>query len=168
MFNNKSLSAQTMNKSNGFTLIEVLISLVVLSLGLLGLAALQASSLRSNQGAYYRSQAAQFAYNIADRMRANVVEASKGATSKYITTDVDDAVAKSVCTTLNGNCSSANMAENDLYESYENLVLELPLVQADILFDATDNVFTVTLQWDENRDGVVDALDHTFLTSFKL
>ena len=94
MFNNKSLSAQTMNKSNGFTLIEVLISLVVLSLGLLGLAALQASSLRSNQGAYYRSQAAQFAYNIADRMRANVVEASKGATSKYITTDVDDAVAQ--------------------------------------------------------------------------
>jgi type IV pilus assembly protein PilV len=168
MFNEKRLSAQTMKKSNGFTLIEVLISLVVLSLGLLGLAALQASSLKSNQGAYYRSQAAQFAYNIADRMRANVAEAKKGATSKYITTVVADAAAKSVCTTVNGNCSSANMAENDLYEWYDNLAAELPMAEASILFDATDNVFTVSIQWDDYRDGTLDPLDYTYLTSFKL
>jgi type IV pilus assembly protein PilV len=157
-----------MKKVDGFTLIEVLISLVVLSLGLLGLAALQATSLRANQGAYYRGQAAQFAYNIADRMRANKVEAIKGATSIYMTIDAPDAVAKSACTTVNGICSPANMAENDLFEWYESLTLELPLAQSDLLFDATDSVFTATIQWDDNRDGTVNAFDHIFQTSFKL
>ena len=60
-----------MNKNAGFTLIEVLIAMLVLAVGLLGLAGLQATSLRNNQSAYNRSQATQLAYDIADRMRAN-------------------------------------------------------------------------------------------------
>jgi type IV pilus assembly protein PilV len=55
----------------GFTLLEVLIALVVLSIGLLGIAALQGVGLRSSQGAYLTSQASLLAYDIADRIRAN-------------------------------------------------------------------------------------------------
>jgi len=55
----------------GTTLVETLVALVVLSVGLLGIAALQMTSLRNNRGAHLRSQAQVLAYDIADRMRAN-------------------------------------------------------------------------------------------------
>ena len=55
----------------GFTLIEVLIAVLVLSIGLLGLASLQAASLKNNYGAYMRSQASILANDMADRIRSN-------------------------------------------------------------------------------------------------
>ncbi|MFC1774181.1 type IV pilus modification protein PilV [Pseudomonadota bacterium] len=63
----KSLAA----RSHGFTLIEVMIAVLVLSLGLLGLAGLQATSLKANASAATRGQATLLAYDIIDRMRAN-------------------------------------------------------------------------------------------------
>jgi type IV pilus assembly protein PilV len=67
-----------MKTSRGFTLIEVLVALVVLSIGLLGVAALQLSSLRMNGSAASRSQATLLAYDVADRMRANKAAALAG------------------------------------------------------------------------------------------
>ena len=55
----------------GFTLLEVLIALVILSIGLLGIAALQGVGIRSSHGAYLTSQAGLLAYDMADRIRAN-------------------------------------------------------------------------------------------------
>jgi type IV pilus assembly protein PilV len=55
----------------GMTLVEVLVTMVLLSVGLLGVAALQVSSLKSNQESYVRSQAAMLAADMLDRMRAN-------------------------------------------------------------------------------------------------
>lgn len=55
----------------GVTLLEVLIAVLVLAVGLLGLAALQARALQENQGAYQRTQASILAYDMLDRMRAN-------------------------------------------------------------------------------------------------
>jgi type IV pilus assembly protein PilV len=55
----------------GFTLLEILIALVVLSIGLLGIAALQGVGLRTSHGAQLTSQASVLAYDIADRIRAN-------------------------------------------------------------------------------------------------
>jgi type IV pilus assembly protein PilV len=60
------------NRSLGFTLIEVLISMILLAIGLLGLASLQAMALRDNQDAYYYQQATLLAYEMQDRIRANV------------------------------------------------------------------------------------------------
>jgi type IV pilus assembly protein PilV len=62
----------------GFTLLEILVAIVVLSLGLLGLAGLQAVSLRNNQAAYYRGIASQQAYDMADRIRANLAGVRAG------------------------------------------------------------------------------------------
>jgi type IV pilus assembly protein PilV len=64
--------------ARGFSMLEVLIALVVTSIGLLGLAALQATSLRLNHGSFLRSQATLYAHDIADRMRANRVAALDG------------------------------------------------------------------------------------------
>jgi type IV pilus assembly protein PilV len=64
-------SMRTNKLARGTTLIETLVALLVLSIGLLGVAGLQMSSLQNNRGAHMRSQAQVLAYDIADRMRAN-------------------------------------------------------------------------------------------------
>jgi type IV pilus assembly protein PilV len=53
------------------TLVEVLVTLVLISVGLLGVAALQLTTLKNNQESYVRSQAAMLAADILDRMRSN-------------------------------------------------------------------------------------------------
>jgi len=56
---------------SGFSLLEVLITIVIVSVGLLGMAALQAFSLKANQSANSRTKATALAYMIVDRMRAH-------------------------------------------------------------------------------------------------
>ena len=63
---------------SGFTIVEVLVSLVILSIGLLGIAKLVLYSAHSNDSAYLRSQATQLAYEILDNMRANPTAAAAG------------------------------------------------------------------------------------------
>ncbi|TQE92632.1 MAG: type IV pilus modification protein PilV [Spiribacter salinus] len=65
-------------RQRGVTLIEILITLIVLSVGLLGLAALQSFSLQAGQVSLLRTQATNFAYEVADHARANrsIVETS--------------------------------------------------------------------------------------------
>ena len=70
----KKLAARYLSPIGGFTLLEVLIALVVLSIGLLGIAALQGVGLRSSHGAYLTSQASLLAYDMADRVRANAAD----------------------------------------------------------------------------------------------
>lgn len=57
--------------ATGFTLVEVLVALVVLSVGLLGLAALHLESLRASRTALLRTQAVLLAVDMTDRVRAN-------------------------------------------------------------------------------------------------
>jgi type IV pilus assembly protein PilV len=59
-------------KLAGFTLIEVLVTIVILSVGLLGMAALQITGVRSATGATSRTQATLLADDIVERMRANI------------------------------------------------------------------------------------------------
>ena len=157
-----------MNKNTGFTLIEVLIAMLVLAVGLLGLAGLQAASLKNNQSAYNRSQAIQLAYDLADRMRANVTGAAT-----YTAILPSAATAKANCLTITG-CSVADMAENDLFEWNNTLSTVLPSSTGTITVatDASTNppttIFTITITWDDNRDGNIDSDDPNFQTSFQL
>lgn len=94
----------------GFTLLEVLVALLVFSIGFLGLAALQTLSLRFTHQSYERTQAALQAYEIIDRMRANregldnYTPVPAGAT---LTAPVDCSTAA---------CGPADMAAYDLME----------------------------------------------------
>jgi type IV pilus assembly protein PilV len=76
--NHSSFPTYKFGAQRGATLVEVLVALLVLSIGLLGVAALQVSALQTNQGAHVRSQASVLAYDIADRMRANRAVALAG------------------------------------------------------------------------------------------
>lgn len=60
------------NRQSGFSMIEVLVTMVILAIGLLGVAGLQIASVRNTQVAAQRSIATQQAYDIAERMRANL------------------------------------------------------------------------------------------------
>jgi len=60
------------SRTRGFTILEVLVALLIFSLGVLGMAGLLAVSVRTNHSAYQRTQATFLAQSMADRMRANV------------------------------------------------------------------------------------------------
>ena len=66
-------------RQRGFSMIEVLIALLILAIGLLGIAHMQASGMRSTHGAYLRTQATFLAGDILDSMRANVTPARAGS-----------------------------------------------------------------------------------------
>jgi len=70
-----SSTAVLRRRQAGLSLIEVLVAVVLLSIGLLGLAGLQASGMRVGQSSIHRSQAAQLAHDMIERMRADVAHA---------------------------------------------------------------------------------------------
>jgi len=141
-----------MQRQSGFTLFEVLIAVVILSIGLLGLASLQAAGMRSNNSAYMRSQASVLAYDIADRIRANRF-------GDYIS-PLPNGTQGASCLTAPG-CNVDTMAENDVYEWQTAVGKALPLGSGTITL--AGNVFTITVTWDDTFSG---AAGQNFATSF--
>src|SRR5690606_34451064 len=91
-------------RETGATLIEVLVAMVVLAIGLLGLAVLQATSVQSMHSDYYRSQATLLANDLADRKRAKLTEA---LTNAYLI----DFPATSTCNSVSGTTAQKDIAE---------------------------------------------------------
>lgn len=143
----------------GFSLIEVLVALLILSIGLLGLAALQTTSLKYNTDSYFRTQATYFVYDIIDRMRANSTAVSDGGGYDVPT----DTAAATVITTYNGckssgcacdtsSCSTTNLATYDLGKWFERVTTTLPGAIGSnvptIDINATKKV-TIIIRWQE-------------------
>lgn len=129
----------------GFTLIEVLVAILVLSIGLLGLAMLQVESLKYNTDAYYRTQATMLAYDIIDRMRANADTAKSGG---YVAAA---APTEQLCGEPgNGGCSTAEaLASYDLTVWYQRLAASLPAGATPSSIARAGNQITVTINWAE-------------------
>ncbi len=108
----------------GFGLIEVLVSVLVLGIGLLGLAGLQAQSLRFNNEAYFRTQATLLAMDMADRLRANFETARTNA-SVY-TLSKTETSPTSVTNCKANACSPTQIAAYDLKEWRERVQEVLP------------------------------------------
>jgi type IV pilus assembly protein PilV len=119
-------------QQNGFTLIEVLVSMLLLALGLLSFASLQIVNLKSNRSALYRSYATFQAYDILDCMRVNRLEAANGA---YDTTFDEESVA-----------DSSTLAGQDLNAWKSTLRDFLPAGAGAITVDET-GFATVQIQW---------------------
>jgi type IV pilus assembly protein PilV len=125
--------------SSGFSLLEVLVALLVLSIGLLGLAGLQAHTVSFNHSAYMRSQATSLAYDMSDRMRANRQAARDG---EYDLAFADPAPS---CGVLGGN----TVAERDIAAWGSALACELPAGNGRI--ERNGERFTITVSWNEAR-----------------
>ena len=161
-----------MTKNTGFTLVEVLIAMLILAVGLLGLAGLQATSLRNTQSAYNRSQATQLAYDMADRMRANVADARLSVDADPLTASAYLGAALQVanCTAVAG-CTPAQMAQNDLFEWNQDIDNALSASATGTIAAVpvlAPTGFTITITWDDNRDDNVDAADPNFQMRFQL
>lgn len=95
-----------MKKNDGFTLIEVLVAILIVAVGILGVAGMQVVSLQQNRNALFRDTALQLGNDIMDRMRANSLEA-------YSPVALTDAPSFGVNCNDN-SCSRPQMREFDL------------------------------------------------------
>jgi type IV pilus assembly protein PilV len=123
--------------ARGFTLVEVLVALLVLSIGMLGIAALYLDSLRASRAALYRTQAVTLASDIADRIRAN-------------RTPIDAYDCSGTCVAGTGGNAVAIF---DINAWLANLQRELPGGTGSLTFTTgaanTPNVYDVAVTWTE-------------------
>lgn len=138
--------------ARGFSLIEVLVTVVVMSVGLLGIAGIQLTSLKNNDSAYIRSKSAIYAYNLIDYMRANRNNAIAGGYN----------VGLSALSDLTAPSGTPTIAQIDRYNWFQHLDSNLPSAKAAINCDATA-VCVVKVEWDDSHaegdDGEEDDDD---------
>lgn len=158
----------SMNRQRGFTLIEILVSMLILTVGILGVAAMQLVSFQTNQSAFSRSQATYLAQDIFDRIRAN--PAGYNTTVIYDDIDACDGAAIPVnpaCINSTAGCSPQATAQQDIRDwasGFLNVFARadwrpvLPNGCATVARTVGTNDFTATITWDEKdwADGASD------------
>ncbi len=152
-------------RQGGMTLIEILVSLLILAIGMLGMAGLQTVGLRSTQSAYQRTQAAILGHDIVERLRANRQGVERGG--------YDHAVGSvtASCNSLSG-CTPAQMAANDVAQWKQALAAALPEGEGTVCHDSSPDdgtpaapacdgggdLFAIKIWWDSDRDGTAENL----------
>lgn len=137
------------SRASGFTLVEVMVALVIFSVGLLGLAGLHASSMQNNKTSDIRGIAVIQAHDMADRIRAN----ARGTSGDYnaIVTGIPapgtDCISTAACT------SPSAIAAWDNFEWQTNLNTFLPAGRGTVTRNASGTL-TIIVMWDEARTGV--------------
>ncbi len=133
---------------SGFSMVEVMVALVVLAIGLLGIAALYLNSLQAGRTAIYRTQAINLAADLADRIRMN-----RTARDAYAAAFADDPDEVAECVTT-GGCEDDELAATDLHDWKEAIADQLPdgEGQVDVTLPAAAGEptnYVVTVQWTE-------------------
>jgi type IV pilus assembly protein PilV len=144
------MRAAPIHRQYGFSLIEALVSLIVISVGMIGIAALYGQGLGASRTALYRTQAVNLAADMADRIRAN-----RSATTLY-----EGAAADSDCDAGdNKNCTVAEMAAHDLWLWQNQVQNQLPAGAGAVSVDTTTPpTYTINVTWQEVGLG---AITHT-------
>lgn len=126
----------------GFTLVEVLIALVILSVGMLGIAGLYLHSIQAGRTSVFRHHAIILAGDIADRIRANP---SAGVNYQAVGQD-------NGCIDGSADCSPTEMAQNDILVWDAQAAATLPAGQVAVLFTdnaAAPDTYRITVSWSE-------------------
>ncbi len=129
-------------KQCGTSMVEILVTLFVIAIGLMGLFALQIQSLKLNQDGYMRTIATIQTYSMLDRIRAN-----RTSVSSLDYHDGSGIPSDPGCTT----CNPAQIAQQDIREWNQVNALMLPSGAGSI--SQSGNNFTITIRWDERRTG---------------
>ena len=140
------LNRPARSKQRGLSMIELLVAIVILSLGLLGMAGLQASGLRSSQSAFYRAQAAQFASDMAERMRANLGD------------------ARNYTLAMGASAPSGTSIKDKDRADWLARLATLPAGDGSIAVDNVANTVTISVQWDDTRGGGAANANYTLVT----
>lgn len=134
---------------SGFSLIEILITLVILAFGLIGLAGLQAVGLKNSQSSLIRSQATLAGYDILDRMRSNCSAALNG--------NYDLALSAT-------SPPGSSIEATDLSEWLTAISNSLISGKGGVSVDAANFIATVTIQWDDSRSTSGSSSQQLVLT----
>ena len=134
-------------KSRGFSLVEVLIALVIMSIGMLGIAGLYVHSMQAGRTSMLRHHAVTLAGDIADRIRANPTAGAAYAAA---------AGADNNCVAMSADCDVAQMAGHDILLWQAQALDFLPPMndgsqQVVVAFNAgtLPQSYTITVRWDE-------------------
>jgi type IV pilus assembly protein PilV len=131
-------------RQGGASLIEVLVAVVLLSLGVVGLAGLQFNGVKFNHSAYLRSQGVSLAYDLTDRIRANLDACNTPATCSYVTplATVFDGTAAQVCGSATpAVASAAAMAAVDVNQWKSCIENTLPSGSGQVIYLAATASF---------------------------
>ena len=99
-------------REQGFSLIEVLVAMIILAVGLLGIAGLFANSLKSADNAYMHSQAVVLAYDMGDRIRAKA-ELAQADLYEWNTTVASTLPGGNTSVAVNGNAATVTVGWNN-------------------------------------------------------
>jgi type IV pilus assembly protein PilV len=139
-----------LSRQNGFSMVEVLVTMVILAIGLLGTAGLQIASVRNTQIAAQRSIATQQAYDIAERIRANMGRpvASGGAPGGAVNGSYDALDASTPAAPVCNPCTPVEQAVADHAAWNAANARALPNGSGTVAGSWIAG-YTVTLNWDE-------------------
>lgn len=141
----------------GFTLIEVMVALLIFSLGLMGMAGLMVLSVKTNQSAYLRTQASFLAQSMADRMRVN-----RSQIAAYVGTYNSGTAGSDPCAS-GAACPPAQMVLRDRAVWSQQMITFLPNPTATIACNGAvlgtaaqagaspyNGLCTLNIEWDES------------------
>ena len=137
----ETLHAKTHRTVQGFTLIEVLIALVIVSIGMLGIAGLYVHSMQAGRTSLFRHNAVTLAGDVADRIRANTQ-----AVAAYVA-----AGGNNNCVDGGVDCSPAEMAANDIWLWDQQAANSLPNGTVNIVVNnaIVPPTYQITVTWTE-------------------
>ena len=131
---------------SGFSLVEVLIALVILSVGMLGIAGLYVHSMKAGRTSLFRHHAVTLAGDVADRIRANpragAVYGLAGANNNCVNGGVD--------------CTPVQMAANDIDLWDQQATDTLPNGTVTVVYDngVSPPTYEITVAWDEPGENM--------------
>jgi type IV pilus assembly protein PilV len=126
-----------MRRQHGFSLFEILVTMLIVSFGLLGIAGILAAGLKTDHSSYARSQASWLANDIIDRMRANRTTA-EGAGLPYNLA-------------IGATPSGGTVPAQDLVDWRAALAASLPVGTGGVNVDAATKKVVITVQWNDSR-----------------
>jgi type IV pilus assembly protein PilV len=148
----------------GFTLIEVLISILVLSIGIIGAVKMQMNSIQATQQSNYFSAAVELATEIADKMRSNG-DQMRSTSSPFLKVNfqADKDHIEPTTTCFNVNCAPDQLAQSDITEWLQNIRTSLPNARAvichdDAPWDSSNHSLTWACSATGNNSSVVIKL----------
>ena len=139
-----------LRRHRGFSLVEVLIALVIMSVGMLGIAGLYVQSMQAGRTSLFRHNAVTLAGDVADRIRAN----PRALGAYALVGGVDYG-----CVAQGVDCSEPQMAAHDVLLWTDQVSQTLPNGQINITFDGavTPPTYQIQVAWVEAGD----PLDYT-------
>jgi type IV pilus assembly protein PilV len=137
------------NKQFGFSMIEILVTLVIVATALLGTAGLQAYAMRMGKSSEFRTQAVFLASDIAERMEANKRAAVLGG---YVVAATSSPSA-SITTCETGTCDMGTLATYDISKWENTIASLLPQASWQIAQTTAGNpsTYVITISWTDRR-----------------